>query len=296
MLVNPKSRRGQEALGIVDHLQAGGLQVVVEQFSTPQEVSPDIVRRAPQTDLVIVCGGDGTVASAGRGLLETGLPMGVLPLGTANDLARTLGIPSDLKAAADVIVRGRTRRIDVGEVNGRTFYNVASLGLSVDLARGLSAEAKRRFGRLAYAIKAAEVLVRGRPFRAEIVSQTETRRVRTLQISVGNGRHYGGGAAVHEDAAIDDGRLDLYSLDPGAVWKLVLMFDSFRKGRHGAWAEVMTARCVEFDIRTRRPRPINADGDIVTHTPAHFRVLPGAVEVFAPDGAARRPSAAGSSA
>ena len=282
MLVNPKARRGEQALQVVDRLRDLGLDVSIEQFATPAEVSPDIVRRAPETDLVIVCGGDGTVASAGRGLLETGLPLGVLPLGTANDFARTLGIPEDLAAAADIIARGRTRRIDVGEVNGHTFFNVASLGLSADLARGLTGEKKRRFGRLAYAVQALEVLVRARPFRAQIVSQTETTRVRTLQIAVGNGRHYGGGTVVHEDAAIDDGRLDLYSLDPKAVWKLALMFESFRRGQHGAWAEVLTAKCVEFDIRTRRPRPINADGDIVTETPAHFKVHAAAVEVFAP--------------
>jgi YegS/Rv2252/BmrU family lipid kinase len=282
MLVNPHARRGQEALGVVERLRDGGLEVAVEQFSSPAEAAADIRRRASGMDIVIICGGDGTLACAARGVLEAGLPMGVLPLGTANDFARTLGIPEDLSAAADVILAGRTRFVDVGEVNGHTFFNVASLGLSADLARGLTKERKRRFGRLAYAVQALEVLIRARPFHAEIVSQTQTRRVRTLQIAVGNGRHYGGGTVVHEDAAIDDGRLDLYSLAPRAVWKLALMFDSFRRGRHGAWDEVLTAKCVEFDVRTRRPRPINADGDIVTHTPAHFKVRPAAIEVFAP--------------
>ena len=282
MLVNPNARTGERALGVVERLKAGGIDVTVEQFSSPAEVSPDIVRRAGDTDLVIVCGGDGTVASAARGLMETGLPMGVLPLGTANDLARTLGIPADLNAAADLIVAGKTRRIDVGEVNGHTFFNVASLGLSADLARSLTRETKKRWGRLAYAITAMRVLVSARPFRAEIVNRSETIRVRTLQIAVGNGVHYGGGQMVHADAAIDDAHLDLYSLDPRAIWKLALLFGDFRSGRHGAWAEVETSRCTEFDIRTRRPRSINADGDIVTQTPAHFRVLPDAVEVFVP--------------
>lgn len=277
MLLNPNARRGEEALGVVPRLAAGGIDVTVEQFSSPTEAAADIRRRSDGVDLVIVCGGDGTLACAARGVLDSRLPMGVLPLGTANDFARTLGLPVDLAAAADVIVGGRTRFVDVGEVNGHTFFNVASLGLSADLARGLTREKKRRFGRLAYAIQAMEVLISARPFHAEIVSQTQTTRVRTLQIAVGNGRHYGGGTVVHEDATIDDGRLD-----PKAVWKLALMFARFRQGRHGAWAEVTTARCVEFDIRTKRPRPINADGDIVTETPAHFRVRPAAVEVFVP--------------
>src|SRR5687768_1501350 len=88
MLVNPNARRGQQALEVIDRLAAGGIDVAVERFSSPSEVSADIVRRAGETDLVIVCGGDGTVAAAAQGVFQTGLPMGVLPLGTANDLAR----------------------------------------------------------------------------------------------------------------------------------------------------------------------------------------------------------------
>lgn len=282
MLVNPNARRGPEALGVIDQLAAGGIDVAVERISTAAEVSGDIVRRAAGTDLVIVCGGDGTVAAAARGLFETGLPMGVLPLGTANDLARTLGLPLDLAVAAEVIVRGRTERIDMGEVNGHAFFNVASLGLSADLARGLTRESKRRWGRLAYAIRALEVLFAARPFHAEVINRQERITVRTLQIAVGNGRHYGGGSVIHEHASIVDGHLDLYSLDPRSVWKLALMFDTFRRGRHGVWAEVRTSKCVEFDVRTRRPRPVNADGDIVTETPAHFVVRPAAIEVFVP--------------
>lgn len=280
MLVNPNARRGPQALGVVPQLTAGGLDVTVEQFTSPDEVSPDIVRRAAETDLVIVCGGDGTIAAAGSGLLQTGLPMGILPLGTANDLARTLGLPLDLTAAAQVIVGGRSARIDMGEVNGHAFFNVASLGLSADLARGLTQENKRRWGRLAYAYQALQVLFAARPFDARIVSRQETVAVKTLQIAIGNGRHYGGGSIIHEHASIDDGHLDLYSLRPAAVWKLAMLFGDFRQGRHGLWAEVQTSKCVEFDVQTRTPRPINVDGDIVTSTPAHFIVRPAAIEVL----------------
>ncbi len=282
MLVNPNARRGPEALDLVPRLTAGGLDVTVEQFTSPAEVSPDIVRRAAGTDLVIVCGGDGTIASAAAGLFQAGLPMGILPLGTANDLARTLGLPLDPAVAAEVILRGKTERIDMGEVNGRAFFNVASMGLSADLARGLSSESKRRWGRLAYAFSALQVLFTARPFSARIINRQETVAVRSLQIAIGNGRHYGGGSIIHEHASIIDGHLDLYSLDPGAVWKLAFLFGAFRSGRHGLWAEVQTSKCVEFDVQTRTPRPINVDGDIVTQTPAHFIVRPSAIEVFVP--------------
>jgi YegS/Rv2252/BmrU family lipid kinase len=283
MLVNPNARRGATALEpVVARLQAGGIDVRVERFETPGEVSRDIVRRRHEADLVIVCGGDGTIRSAASGVIETGLPMGILPMGTANDLARTLAIPDDLEAAVDIIVAGASRRIDLGEVNGEPFFNVASLGLSTDLARGLTPEAKRRWGKLGYALAAIKVMLAARPFRAIITSKSDRVRVRTLQIAVGNGVHYGGGTVIHADATIEDGHLDLYSLELKNVWKFGLMLGAFRRGEHGAWDEVRTVKCTEFDIRTRKPRPINTDGDIVTQTPAHFVIRPSAVEVFAP--------------
>ncbi|MBB4040420.1 YegS/Rv2252/BmrU family lipid kinase [Microvirga flocculans] len=227
-------------------------------------------------------GGDGTLNAAAFGVIEAGLPLGILPLGTANDLARTLHIPFDLDGAAQVIADGHTRRIDLGIVNGEPFFNVASLGLSAELAQKLTRDIKRRWGRLGYALVALKVLAQARPFRATITSETESVRVRTLQIAVGNGRFYGGGNAVEKDAAIDDQHLDLYSLELERAWKLALMARSFRYGQHGAWEEVRAVRAKEFDIRTRRPRPINADGEIVTQTPAHFSIRPAAVTVFAP--------------
>jgi len=139
MLVNPNARRGTVTLDpVVARLEAGGIEVAIERFDTPDEVSADIINRGGAFDLVIVCGGDGTINSAARGVLATGLPMGILPMGTANDLARTLAISDNLLAAADVIIAGKRRRVDLGEVNGKTFFNVASIGLSAELAGGLS--------------------------------------------------------------------------------------------------------------------------------------------------------------
>jgi YegS/Rv2252/BmrU family lipid kinase len=283
LLVNPKARRGRESLdAIVTRLQAGGVDATVESFFALPEIARDIARLRDQADCLVVCGGDGTVSSAAMAVMETGLPMGIIPLGTANDLARTLGIPTDVAGAADVIAGGLTRRIDVGSVNGHGFFNVASVGMSTQLAEGLRPEVKRRWGRLSYAFAAIKVLARARPFSAVIAEKGEVFRVRTYQVAVGNGRHYGGGNIVAQNAAIDDGFLDLYSLEFSNVWKLALMLRSFRSGTHGAWQEVRTARCTRFDIRTRRPAPINADGEIVTQTPAHVLVHPAAIAVYVP--------------
>lgn len=282
-LANSKARRGRESVKpVLERLAEGNLATTVEPFEALPEIARDIVRLRSIADLVIVCGGDGTVSSAALAVMESGLPMGIIPMGTANDLARTLHIPLDLIEAADVIVKGKTRLIDVGTVNGHAFFNVASIGLSAELANGLDPDLKRRFGRLGYALAALKVLTRVAPFKARITEKGRTTLVETYQIAVGNGRHYGGGNIVEETATIDDGHLDLYSLEMRNVWKLALMLRSFRSGTHGAWSEVRTARCVEFDIETRKPMPVNADGEIVTSTPARFKVHPKAVSVFAP--------------
>ncbi len=292
-LVNPKARRGGAALEpALARLRGGGRWEAVETFSGPDEIGGDILRRAGEADALVICGGDGTLMRALPAVLKTGLPLGVLPMGTANDLARTLGLPADLAEAAEVIARGHTRVIDVGSVNGTPFFNVASIGLSVELTRSLTPTLKKRWGRLGYALAGMRVAARARRFSAWITDEDGVRsRVRTLQIAVGNGRHYGGGNVVEETAAIDDGHLDLYSLQMRNVWKLALGLRTFRSGMHGAWTDVMTARGVEFDIETRTPRPVNADGEIVCETPAHFRVHPAALRVFAPAEDAARPRA-----
>jgi len=283
LTVNAKSRSGATQRDIaVERLKDHGIEPVHVDCARREDLSPLIVKHAKDVDCAVVGGGDGTLNAAAFGVIEAGLPLGILPLGTANDLARTLGIPSDLDGAAQVIADGLTRRIDLGIVNGEPFFNVASLGLSAELAQQLTRDIKRRWGRLGYALVALKVLAQARPFRATISSESETVRVRTLQIAVGNGRFYGGGNAVEKDAAIDDRHLDLYSLELDRAWKLALMARSFRHGRHGAWNEVRAVRAKEFDIRTRKPKPVNADGEIVTRTPAHFSIKPAAVTVFAP--------------
>ncbi|HEY5796565.1 MAG TPA: lipid kinase [Bosea sp. (in: a-proteobacteria)] len=283
LLRNPKSRRGAEPIEpVLQRLEQGGIDITIETFEALPEIARDIVRLRDTADLVIVCGGDGSVSSAALAAMESGLPLGIIPMGTANDLARTLDLPMDLVGAAGIIASGQTRPVDVGTVNGHAFFNVASIGLSSELAQGLDPELKKRFGRLGYALAALKVLTRASTFSARITEKGQATSVDTYQIAIGNGRHYGGGNVVEQNAEIDDGHLDLYSLELKNVWKLALMLRSFRSGTHGAWQEVRTAKCIEFDIETKKPMPINADGEIVTATPAHFKVHPKAVSIFAP--------------
>lgn len=291
LLVNAASRRGRDAAGPVRAvLEAAGLGVVAPPMPARDALGAVIEAHAAEIDRVVLGGGDGTLNGAAAALRATGLPFGIIPLGTANDLARTLGIPSGIEAAARVAAAGRTRRIDLGEVNGVPFFNVASIGFGVDLARALTRDAKRRWGVLAYPVAALQALARLRTFRAEIFEGGRRHAIRTLHVAVGNGRHYGGGMTIAEHARIDDGRLDVYSLEVARLWRLLLLLPSLRSGRHRHWSEIRTLAGTDIAIRTRRPKAVNTDGEITTRTPATFRVLPAALEVFVPPDALSRPA------
>lgn len=285
ILANPHSRSaGAGVDAAAAELHKAGIDVLRPAWREGEPLAAAINRHSDKVDLVVIAGGDGSLNAAASALIDNALPLGILPGGTANDLARTLGLPLDMVEAAKVIAAGRIKRIDVGEVNGKPYFNVASLGMSAKLADRLSRETKRRWGRLAYALTAIEVLIEARRFGAVIRSDDgKDTPVRSLQIAVGNGRHYGGGMIVEETAKIDDGRLDLYSLEFRDVWKLPFMALAFRQGRHGLRDEVRTMSGSRFEIRTRRPMPVNADGEIVTKTPAVFSLRKGAIQVFVPE-------------
>lgn len=287
VVLNPRSRHGREGIEAAAAILRGADIELVEADCEPDHLRDRIASQRHDLSCVLAAGGDGTVNAVGRAMMETRLPLGVLPLGTANDFARSVGIPPDLAAAARIIAEGHLRTIDVGEANGHAFFNVASVGLAVDLAKSLTTERKRRFGRFSYALTAARLLAQTRPFHATLSGREDAGDladvlVRTLQVSVGNGRYYGGGNVVAPDARIDDGLLHLYSLEFPQIWRMALMVPSFPHGRHGSMREVRTAQGHSFKVVTRKPRPVNADGELVTETPVVFTQKKRALDVFVP--------------
>ncbi len=284
LFVNSHARQGQKPLSeAIDQLHTLGFELMEESTENPGHLSDVIRRYQNQVDLVIIGGGDGTLNAAVEGLVDTQLPLGILPLGTANDLARTLGISTCLPDACEIIATGQVRRIDLGWVNGKHFFNVASLGLSVQITRQLNKEAKRRWGVLAYAATASKVILQARPFRAEIRFKGKSIPVKTIQIAVGNGRYYGGGMTVDHDAAIDDQQLDLYSLEIQHWWQILALLPAMRGGQHTSWPGVRALDAEEIEVYTDQPHAINTDGEITTYTPAKFRVIPHALGVFVPN-------------
>ncbi|KAF6664534.1 lipid kinase [Pantoea sp. EKM101V] len=283
LLINPRSRKGRAAASRARTLltQAGItlLQPAEEESRSYHEL---IAAYAHRIDAVIVGGGDGTLNAAAPGVMQTGLPLGILPLGTANDFARTLGIPATLEQAVQIITDGQLRAVDLGEVNQHLFLNVSSIGFSAELARNLTAESKKRWGVGGYALAALRLLRQSRPFSATLIHEEQRMPIRTVQVSVGNGRFYGGGMTVEARAAPDDGLLDVYSLEVRHSWQLIALLPFLRRGTQGRWRNVRTFSTTALTIETRRPHYINADGEIIGQTPAHFRLIAGAIQVYAP--------------
>src|ERR1700712_1000283 len=248
LIVNGKSRSGKAALPkVIEGLRKFGIDPVHRDCDSREQLPALIASEGVNADIVVVGGGDGTLNAAAAAIARLKRPLGILPLGTANDLARTLGIPADLDAAIRTIGYGQAKSIDVGKVNDVLFFNVASLGLSVVLAQELTGDIKRRFGKLGYALAAIRVLTLARPFHADISGGGRKLRSLTLQVAVGNGRYYGGGNVIERNARIDDEILNLYSLEVLRAWRLILMLRSFRTGEHGQLDDVLALQGDKFE-------------------------------------------------
>ena len=281
-IINSNSRRGAEAGGAaLAALRAEGVKLVIAEPEDRRSIDQAIREQAGHVDLVVLGGGDGTMNAAAAALLDTQLPFAVLPLGTANDLARVLGIPTDPVAAARLVLRGRRNRIDLGRANDRLFFNIATIGLSARLARAMDKQTKKRFGALAYPITAVRIGL-GRPFHVLVRSAQGVLELDAIQIAVGNGRYHGGGIVVHEAAAIDDQLLHLYVPRPQSVGALLARLPWLLRGRHAVTSGVETLTGTEFAVETSERLPVNTDGELTTHTPVRFSVIPEAVEVCVP--------------
>jgi YegS/Rv2252/BmrU family lipid kinase len=285
LLINRKSRNGDTDVdaGLACFRQAG-MEVIDAGLEKPDQIPEAIRRHADHVDCIIVGGGDGSLNAAAPALVETGVPLGILPLGTANDLARTLAIPTDIEAAAQIIVSGVKHHIDVGSVNGHYFFNVANIGLGVQVTHQLSPDLKQRWGVICYARSLASAFKSFDPFHAEIVCDGRHHRVRSIQIAVGNGRYYGGGMTVDDEASIDDHRFFLYSIEPLDFWNMLRLAPAVRSGTFEEHHPVHLEQGRTIEIVTRKPMVVTADGEIVTRTPARFTMHGSAVQVFVPPG------------
>lgn len=256
--------------------------VRVEKPADPKQIPNILETYGPDADVIVVGGGDGTIGLSSGLLLKLGRTVGILPLGTANDLARTLGIPVDITAALDVIIAGEIHKIDVGRVNDRHFLNVASIGLAADVSKAQNVDTKKRWKILAYPLSLFRAIQAAKPLRLKIKRDEENIKLRVFQLGVGNGRFHGGGLAVSDIAAIDDGRLNVYAIVPSNHWALATVLFALRFSQHKRNEAVQTFTASRLSVTTSRSVDVNTDGEITTKTPAEFSILPGALPVLVP--------------
>lgn len=284
VVVNGGSRSGEAAFdAALDCLKTGGDVVSVEKAGDIDDFR-DLVRQAARAaDIVVVGGGDGSMSAALPFFLGDGPVLGVLPLGTANDLARTLGIPLDPAEAARIVADGQERRIDLGEVNGRPFCNAVSIGFAPAVAQHQEPDLKKALGLLHYPLCWFNAYREFRPFRAALRADGAERRFRRVfMLTVANGRHHGGGMTVDEDARIDDGTFDIYCLKRRGAARLAHAIYCLRRGKLREVNHATLMQATEVEITTPEPMPLDIDGEVLGETPARLRILPQAIRVMVP--------------
>ncbi len=283
LLTNPGSRSGgDQGDELVQALSEDG-EVTDVQPESPEDLPAAIREHGPRVDRIVLGGGDGTVNLALDALMDVDKPVGLIPLGTANDLARTLGIPEDLEEAIQVIRAGHRGDLDVSRAGDVSFINAIGIGLGPRMTRAMDDETKSRFGVLAYLIGIARVFQRQRCFPATVETDKMTYEDRFMQITVANGVHYGGGMTISEDARIDDGCLDLLLVRRQSRWALLGNALRFKTGqtRTGDW--LTHTRCKRVRIDTARPMDFTADGEFLGNTPVECTIKPAALTFFIPE-------------
>ncbi|QLY30244.1 diacylglycerol/lipid kinase family protein [Nocardia huaxiensis] len=300
LVTNPLSGAGKGALVAVDAANgfaARGIEVTElcgdSAADTERLVRAALADPVTRPDAVVAAGGDGLVGVVLQALVGTGVPLGLVPGGTGNDLAREVGVPDGTDAAIDVVLGGRTRTIDLGAVE--TEAGASPTWFATVTGTGLDARVTLRAnhmrwpkGPLRYTA-AALIELAGKlavPYRIELHGSPDHRdgtvfELPAVMVAVGNTRTYGGGMLICPDAVIDDGLLDLTVVGAMSRLDMLRLLPALSSGKridHPATVQYRAAR-----IKLTAPdAPATADGDPAGMLPATFRALPGALEVLVP--------------
>jgi YegS/Rv2252/BmrU family lipid kinase len=288
LLVNPSSGGGRTRalLPQVEYeLDKRRIVFRVEQTRSAEHAVDEALRAADLDEIPVVMSGDGLIGVVGGALAGTGVPLGIVPGGRGNDLARVLGIPAEPEGAVSVLAARQTRLIDVGEANGQRFLGIASVGFDSEANR-IANRTRLVRGRLVYAYAALRALAGWKPARFTLRVGEESLRFTGYSVAAANSRAFGGGMFVAPNASLDDGEFDIVMV--GEVGKLRYLgnLPKVFKGTHVDNEEVRVVRAPRLQLSASRPFAVYADGDRLTDLPASLRVLPRALSVVAPPAAA----------
>ena len=302
VVLNPAAgQEGHESVreALADHLGPSRIEFDIHVTRREEDLG-EIVRAHLRSgfDLVVAAGGDGTISDVIDGLVGTSIPLGIVPTGTGNLVARDLGIPSGIDDAVRVIAEApRSRKIDAMRIGDRVFVLNVSVGFSAAVIRGTSQGNKHRFGRIAYL--------------GAIISKIFTSRPRTLVVTADGARHEYHALEVAimncgmlakmlypkgPEIRIDDGRLDVFILGIRTIREYPRFVIGMLAGRPADFVSRYTGAERRVTIRSDVPLPVQADGDIIGTTPIEVELLPGAVTVLVPkeDANVPAPDAGGS--
>jgi diacylglycerol kinase (ATP) len=291
LVVNTRSRSGERTFfEAIDRLadlgvSLGATYAIRDPVRLPETIR-EVLHEGSGYRLLILGGGDGSVSSVVDFLAHHHVTLGLLPLGTANDFARTLEIPSDVEEACETIAQGKVVDVDLGLAGDNYYVNVASVGLGVGVTQTLSSGLKRRIGALAYPTAAIRAFLRHEPFAARLSFPEDDHESveyeRLLQVAVGNGRFYGGGMVVAPDSGIDDRRLDIYAIEMGRHRDLIGVARYLKSGDFIRMDGVHHYRTERVRLETMPDLPVNIDGEVVARTPQDFSVVHNALNVLVP--------------
>ena len=283
MVVNAKSRKGQRLYKqACDALSGLPYPVDARAIENPKELEPTVRELlAGKPDLLILGGGDGTVSGLVDLTVGHDVLLGVLPLGTANSFARTLGIPLSVEGAVEVIRAGHHRRIDLGRINDDYFANCAAIGMSPKIAETVPHNLKKLFGRVGYLGWAAILKARFRPFTL-IVGEGENRqRMRVVEVRISNGPYHGGTWLV-DDASVNSGRIVVQAVKGHYKRRLVNNWAAAFIGHSARHHETVSFSGTSLRIDTIPPMAISIDGEVLARTPVMANIAAGVIEVMAP--------------
>ena len=284
LVVNAMSRKGAEAFEPAkDKLKAAGVELVdavaVKQPEEMDKTVKDAIARAP---MVIVGGGDGSLSSNVDHFVGQDTVFAILPLGTANSFAKTLGIGDDLDKAIATIANGRRKRIDLGRIDGDYFANAAALGLSPLIADTVPHSLKKWLGMVGYLVWAVRVAFKFRPFRIRVTLDDGTLvKSWATEARIANGTHHGGVELV-ENQELDSGDIVIQAVTGKSLWGLAWSWFAtlFKLSAKERTVTEWRGRRLRLEARPRQK--ISIDGEIAAKTPVTIEVADACIEVAAP--------------
>jgi len=283
MIANPVAGRGvrSEVEAAAEVLKQGPYEVDLlwtQRGGHATELAREAVEKHP--DLVVAVGGDGSINEVVSGLAGSNVPLGVIPLGTANCYALETGIPLDARQAARVILEGQPKRVHLGRAGERYFMLMASVGFDAQVVYEVNPGVKKKFGKLAYVIKGFQCLTASHPKLTITLDDKETYEGHLAIIS--NMRYYAGRFLVTPDAGFEKDELDVCIFQQDGFFPILRFAWGVWRRRHLKGKDVIYRKAKTIRVESAQPSHVQVDGDYYGTTPVEFQIVPDALTVILP--------------